>query len=510
MTDRRFPAKLFVFLFTVVTIGLAFEFYYELSHAVMPSGFPNAGQPVHWGDLTLSPAMVRASASPFARAYNNIVALLLTFIAIAIPITANMYTPRLINLFLRDKLNLTVLCLGGAFAAHSVFAASMAFDVMVGHAAFWISCFGAMLGWVGLIPYYYYVLQFLDPETIIELVTKSIITELDEMARGRSSVAVEQRRLNRKIMHLGSVILQSIGRSDRDVSIEAVRAVARVLHAYETRKPALDRRFLAIDHEIFTGLSHGAIEIINRDGIWIEQKCLQQLALAYSAALAKMPDAVSTVSDVVKQLAHETAQGNRPEVMALYVRYFNGFIREAIMKKDVHAIYDVFYQYKSLARKLLDSHPEIAIEMAGHFKYYAEMARGANMPFIYDLASYELAELCRAERRSGPGRPDRAILMTLLAFEGAESSARIVKSRALLGGYFVGKGLREEAGLVAGSLGPAPKALLEQAHREIMNTRSAIFWEVTDRQTNFDYVDDDAKAKVSEFLSRIQKYRIQK
>ena len=43
--------------------------------------------------------------SPMARAYNNVLAMLLATIGLAIPLTANMHTPKLIDMFLRDRIN---------------------------------------------------------------------------------------------------------------------------------------------------------------------------------------------------------------------------------------------------------------------------------------------------------------------------------------------------------------------------------------------------------------------
>ena len=40
-----------------------------------------------------------------ARAYNNVLAMLIATIGLAIPLTANMHTPKLIDMFLRDRIN---------------------------------------------------------------------------------------------------------------------------------------------------------------------------------------------------------------------------------------------------------------------------------------------------------------------------------------------------------------------------------------------------------------------
>ena len=128
MEGRAFALRLLVILFTVALIGFWAEAALDFSLATDPI----TGQHVQLSQLQVTPNMIRAVASPFARAYNNIIALLLTFIALAIPITANLYTPKLIEIFIRDRVNLFALCGCALLAAHSIFAISISFDHWAG------------------------------------------------------------------------------------------------------------------------------------------------------------------------------------------------------------------------------------------------------------------------------------------------------------------------------------------------------------------------------------------
>ncbi|MCZ7685340.1 MAG: DUF2254 domain-containing protein [Sandaracinaceae bacterium] len=110
-------------------------------------------------------AKVADILSPIARAYNNILAALLATIGLAIPLTANMHTPKLIEMFLRDRLNQAVLVFMAAGAANVLFVLYM---VGPDFAPVWsvrVAVFGALLGWAILIPYFFYVVRFLDPRT---------------------------------------------------------------------------------------------------------------------------------------------------------------------------------------------------------------------------------------------------------------------------------------------------------------------------------------------------------
>lgn len=495
MKGERFYLQLLVIIFTAIAVLLAVVFAVDLATAKDPA----TGKPVSWSELQASAPMARALTSPCARAANNLIAMLLTFIGLAIPITANLYTPKLIEIFVRDKVNLCVLGFFSVYAAHTIFAASTVWDNYFGRLSIGIDIAGAIFGWGLLIPYYFYVLRFLNPVTIIERVKELILVEFRNLDRIAGEVRAAQQRLNQKVLHLGSVIIRAVERADRDVSLDAIRALEEVVFTYQHRKSQLPQGWLEAPAELFTGLSEDALEFLRTDRTWFEHKCLTQLSLAYNAALAKMPDAVSAISDALRTIAlHARSQGDRATLM-LAIRFFNTFVREAIKKKDVHAIYDIMHQYKVLSRDLMPTHSDVVLEIARHLKYYADFARLQGMPFIYELSSYELGEMVMwAYEREISTRDD--LLAIVLGFEGAAASTRLVKSRAILAGYFLEHAHAAPADRVRESLEGVPAAILEQALGEILNTRERSFWEVTDRQVNFDYVDERQKQRVRSFF----------
>src|SRR5438477_12386420 len=97
-------------LLAMVLFGL--EFFVE---------WVRLGRPelLSWAD-TNNPKLVDV-LSPMARAYNNILAMLLATIGLAIPLTANMHTPKLIDMFLRDRINQFMLSFCALGAASVLF-----------------------------------------------------------------------------------------------------------------------------------------------------------------------------------------------------------------------------------------------------------------------------------------------------------------------------------------------------------------------------------------------------
>src|SRR5437762_6203498 len=107
--------KLFVrsALIAFVTFAVLFgaEFFLEWRAA----GYPGMSER-SWADV--NNAKLVDILSPMARAYNNVLAMLLATIGLAIPLTANMHTPKLIDVFLRDRINRFVLSMMALGAAH--------------------------------------------------------------------------------------------------------------------------------------------------------------------------------------------------------------------------------------------------------------------------------------------------------------------------------------------------------------------------------------------------------
>src|SRR4029079_12837050 len=147
---RRLFVRSFAIAFVAFALLFGLEFFLEWRRA----GAPGAGD-MSWAGI--NNAKLVDIMSPMARAYNNVLAMLLATIGLAIPLTANMHTPKLIDIFLRDTINRVVLTFMALGAAHVLWV-----DYMIGpkFAPTWavgIAVYLAIAGWIILIPYFFYV-----------------------------------------------------------------------------------------------------------------------------------------------------------------------------------------------------------------------------------------------------------------------------------------------------------------------------------------------------------------
>jgi hypothetical protein len=505
---HRFSIPLLLMIYFGLHAVFLLELYLDLRHA---GGLTAAPSPVElWQTLDGSAALARASGTTISRAYNVLVSLVLTSLALAIPLTANMYTPKLIEIFIRDRVNISVLTFFVFSSAQVIWSTHATWDrgslSAVGgfypRVSLWISFETMILGWSILIPYFYYAFRFLNPTNIIGRVSALVTERFDRIPRGGADFGEAQRDLEQQILHLGNAILRALDRADRDVTLDAIRALQRVEMLYQQLKPSLPPGWFDVPDDLFIGVSKEGTEAIRRERIWVEQKCLHQLALAYNAALAKMQDAISAISDVNREIVLQSEARGDLGALRLGIRYFNTFIREAIKRKDVHAIFDVFHHYKELAHALFHKHDDLALEIGQHLKFYADVARISGLTFIYELAAYDLGSMVEwAYARQAPAR--RELLELLLSFDAVPSSPLLIKAKLIAGGFFQEQALPDEAARIASSLAFAPAALLAQALDVLRRTTNPTYWEVTDRHVNLDFVGADRRRAIDAFAERL-------
>lgn len=497
-------------IFVVLHLIFVVELYLDLLSALHHSHVPTVTD--LWNALDGSAVLSRASGTTISRAYNVLVSLAITSIALAIPLTANMYTPKLIDIFISDRVNVTVLTFFVLSAAHAIWTAQATWDQgplrdvggFYPRIALWVGFETMTLGWAIVIPYFLYVLRCLHPGNIISRVSAQVTNQFDRIPREPDGAFEEvQVDLEQQIQHMGNVMLRAVDRADRDVTLDSIHALQSVLERYQLTKRELPPSWYKVPDYLFIGASKDGIQLLRDQRIWVEQKCLHQLALVYNSALTKMQDAISSISYVSRQLALHADTQNDAGTLNLGVRYINTFIREAIKRKDVHAIFDIFHQYKELANELVDRRGSVVLEISKHLTYYAELARMAGLPFIYELAAYDLENMVEcAYRKKATVREE--MLGLLLSLDALPASPRIVKAKLLAGGFFRANSLNEETARVKGHLSVLSRPLVEGAVRELVETHSPIFWEVTDRQVNIDYVDEERRRQIQVLAASVE------
>jgi hypothetical protein len=469
-------------------LGLTVLFTAETAVELLRTGTP-------WSSLRTTPATASALTTTVSRSLNALLAMVLGFVSIAIPITANMYTPRLVEIFVSDRVNLAGLVFFATAGAHALFAQWQTFEQWTPLTHVHLVWVSGVVAFAVVVPYYLYVLEFLNPTTIIHHVRARVVAAFPERHHGPAQRAF----LHDRILQLGNVVLRAVDRADRDVAIASVAALESAVLEYLAWKPRAPAPWYEVERELFPGLATEAIVVLRRERTWVEHTCLHQLRVAYLAALARMPDAVGAISAVTRRVAVAGLLAGDDAVTDLSIRFFNTFLRQALARKDSQAVHDVLRQYRALAIELLTARPRRARDIARHMRYYAALARLQGLPFVHDLAASDVALVVEAAYECAS--PAAAgILEEFREFRGESSSLRMVKTLAAVASWLTSHGHHQEGCAVAADLRRSTKGELEAALRDVAAATDPVFWEVTDRQTNLDYVPPDRRPHVLALL----------
>lgn len=489
---RKLFLRSFALAFVVFAFVFALEFFGEWHRA----GEPGAGD-MSWANV--NNAKLVDILSPMARAYNNVLAMLMATIGLAVPLTATMHTPKLIEMFLRDRVNRYVLSFMAFGAAHTLWVAYMVGPKFAPTWSIALSVYMAIAGWAILIPYFFYVVRFVDPSRLLVRLREDATQIMRAVADRDRDPMEAQTALSVRIGQIGTIVIKSLDRNDRDVAAEGAWAIKVLLDVYGRLKSRMPKEWFVVDRADFVGLSDEALEMLSENRTWFEMKCLLQLEHGFLRALHGASDTVSTFSDATRVIGVREIEHHDEHALRLAIRFFNNYLREAIKTQSLRAVYDVFHQYRRLGRELVDR-PELLREVGRHFSYYAAMARTYGMVFAPQLAIFDLGFVTRrAYERASPVAAD--LLREVLALPhrtGSDVHSMAVKAKLILGAFFVAQKLAAEAEQVRKNLSDVDAVEVERAEAELLAADRS-FFEVTDRQLNLEYVPPDRREPLRQF-----------
>lgn len=441
--------------------------------------------------------------SPLARAYNNVLAMLIATIGLAIPLTANMHTPKLIEMFLRDRLNQAVLFYMAFAAANTLWVAYMIGPEFAPMWAIRFAVAGALFGWAVLIPYFFYVVRFLDPSSILARLNADVEKAIEDVLRGTLHPDAAQSIVSERVHQIGTIVIKSLDRTDRGVALEGVWLLKRLLDFHGTRKERMPEGWFEVDRADFVGLSADALAIVKEERIFFERKVLQQLYLGYQHAVTKASDAVSSISDAHRVAALGAAQRGDEAALRLSLRYMNSFLRESVKLKHVHSLYDVFYQSRLLATGLA-ARTGLIPEMVTHLAEYAEAARANGLAFVPSFAAFDLAHIAAEARRAR--NPDAAeVIDRVLAVPHERSGNReplVIEAKLKLGAMLTMLGADDDAARVRAALQGIPPEVIARCGRDLLGAPRC-FHEVTDRQVDLRWLHPEERAPLGTFVASL-------
>jgi hypothetical protein len=426
-------------------------------------------------------------------------------VGLAVPLTANMYSLKFLDFFIRNPVNAAVLIfvvfanLSGLWASYSL--KSTVIPIFQLHLVFILTIASLVL----VVPYLFYVFRFLHPDTLLHLLEKEVKTCLK--AALQEDGAVENRqRVAETLEHIANISIRSVDRSDRNTAIESVLTLERVARNYWAIKEKLSPLWFEADQNFFLGFSSLAVQEMNRSRSWVEMKLYYQFFEVIRASCPRMPELTSTIAKGLRKLGVEITSLNDPALRELVVEYFNTFIRLAINRRDVRSLFIVFDQYRNFAEALNEKFPEQALEIAYYFEYYGQVAREQQMPFAVEAVAHDLGALVQHAWEAKASNCQR-LLQRFLHFDqhGSPILAGVKKAQAILASYFLHTGQTEPVALIRESFRGREPAFIQTLKEDLLQVTRQKYWEVSERRMNIDFIPVHQREKLEEFFNSLLK-----
>ncbi len=430
------------------------------------------------------------------RALGVMLSMLVALCGLAIPLTANVYTPKLIEIFLGDRLNRLVIgyyvIANGVVLWHLWILSGPNPGDIPGRLFVCLAL--AIVGTVTIAPYVLYVLRFLVPTTIVRRLEGEIHEDLrlacHATEREQSSRAIGHAIKN--VQYLGNIMLRSVERYDRDTAFECLQAMRAVFDGFQARKEVLPRALSQADAAASLGLGPELALEVERQRAVVEVAILQELQLVLSLAMQRLPELVARMAALTRHFGKRTAERHDLGPREMVVLYFNTFLRQALKERQPDAFYKFVYQYRRLAEDLLDVDTRLARQIAFFIDYYGHQAVRMGMGYLINVVAYDLASLCDlAYIKEAPGRAE--LLRSFANLDRDQSALLgmpgVIKAQVILAAKLRTRGEEEPAAMLEAELRKVEPERLREAFSQIVGARAENFWEIADRRRHLDHVE---------------------
>ncbi len=325
------------------------------------------------------------------RTLNQLTAILLTCVALVVPLTSNLYTPKLVNLYVTHPLivvGLSVLLLSHLLVIGASYfppqqATSQGLVIVVSVIV--------LLVLTAALPYLYGISRFLRPSYFLPMLTRKGIQALQRLQGGRVDEAASK-DLFSTIDVVTNIALTGMSRGDRQLALLALQSLHALLEATIEDGRQMGRSWRSAQPYFVPGLAREGQDYLARERIWPEAYLLAQMLKVTEVASKRQHE---ILGELASHLVGTAAQafGHRQEaIVELHVMAFNTLMRQAIDERDLRHFQNVSYHYRVLIEGFA-SEPERMNSSTRHLIHYGRMAGRQGPDFGLETVLYDVGEL---------------------------------------------------------------------------------------------------------------------
>ena len=453
----------------------------------------------------------------------------MSVIAFTVELAANRYTPKVTELFFKDKINIIVMHLLATTVISLIITVYLTRHNMV---PVWLANITVLLVLISsaiILPYYFYIFSFIKPLNILSKIRHELNDHINQLKNPNIPIAKLRELQISTVYAIDQVIdisLNSVVNKDKIIATNAIKLLRDLIIHYLSIKSdkIANELWFEVPKELITNntdfaiLSKPSIEELKKEKIWLEHKILRQISTVFNQSLNVLRDISTFIGQALRLIGVAAINYQDEKCKLLVVRYFNTLLRSSINAKDVRTAYNLLYQYREYALELMElGDNNLVVRIANHFKYYGMLAKDKGLPFVLETVAYDLCDINkRAYEAMNPIHEHLLdIILTVdLPLEGPtkeESLRGIRKAQLMLAAYYLRFWLEQKDTKSFAIFKKIYFDILDEVNRPYGYSRIATmigelkyvkkeFWEIIDRGINFEYMEDKYKAMLPEIF----------
>lgn len=343
-----------------------------------------------WEMRSLDTAMNNISFGSLSRLLNGVLGGVITFMALTITLASNLYTPGLVKVFIGHPVTIAGLSVLVASNLLIIMADLISpqtfFYVHYIHFCYIFTCFVL----ASIIPYLYFVTQFLRPSYFLGLLEGAVFKDLNKIEEDHEDKKSSAKIFN-SIDTISNVALTAAHRDDRQLMILVMdilhNCLLKIIRLQNT--PAIKWR--THDPEYMTGLFLEGQEFLYEKKCWPEAYVMGKISRLIRGLSLAQDEVIFEVCDNLQLSFRSSISKNNIEVMNLHFMFFNNLFLEVIEEGSEKRYQYLSYNYRQLLVALA-TRPEILHEVTEKWLSFVRRA-SEKIVFAYEAYIFEIGLL---------------------------------------------------------------------------------------------------------------------
>lgn len=449
--------------------------------------------------LVPDPAGASWTLSLLGTAEGTAIAIVIVVVVLGVQLTADRYSPRIIDIFVRDRFNSAVLALFLGSIVYTILVSAEVKTDYVPLFAVYGAVAMAVIDFSILLPYVSHMFSVMRAESIITSVENRAAATFRRAAAGPARPQYRHQTRD-ALAQITDIALGSIQKGDTEVCLTAIESLRELMvRDYVPIKSRLEGSWFSVDSVDLPGGSEQIIAQVDRTRTWVEHTVLSDLLDLIGETPAFRKEVIHAIARATRVLGEAAIEVNDSDLEVLVVRFFNTYLRAAMNQRAAPFAYAIFNEYRAFAVRARHSRPELLLRVAEHLLGYGRSFDAAGMPFIVGTAGEDVATMVQTVAAEDF---DRALLLTELAARNLRQMVAnaqpialngMLKAAIKLALWALASGHDQLTAVLLEAIRAVPGSLTDDALQRMELTREGVFYEVSDRVVAFDWVEPDLR-----------------